>query len=240
MKITKRSLATGALAALLGLIAVVGLVVPLLRSGGIASENGYALLSMRSPFFFAGMQKDGIKIMQIAFGVLGAFQCAIGAMLIAVGILNIFFESTSGYCRGLSVACFVFIALYCAEGIIALGVYNESGILPVSTLSFLPLIFAVVVFIGYFLCGSLLPESVLWAPLGAADLPPEFSAVKGSEVPLPAASESPDEQAEERTLRYLNEYLRLLKEGAITQSEYEEAKRRILGGKGGDRHEGDR
>ena len=43
MKITKRSLATGALAALLGLIAVVGLAVPLLRSGGIASENGYAL-----------------------------------------------------------------------------------------------------------------------------------------------------------------------------------------------------
>lgn len=225
MKITLKSVACSALEIIIGLIAIIGLVAPLLSGLGKA-ENGFDIMSLNSPYFFAGGRSDGIKIMIIIFGLLCAFQCTVGAVLLVVGGLNIFRKETEGYGKGITITAIVFIALYMVEGIIYMLVFkNEAGDIRggVSTRSFVPLIFAVFAFVAYIVCKICLPEKVLWSVTRECD----------RQDMQTKATVGAGETNEERKLHWISEYFRLYNEGAITKEEYEKEKFRILnGGKG--------
>ena len=183
MRITLKSAVCGIMEIIIGLIAIIGLAAPMLSGLG-GSENGFDLMSLNSPYYFARVQDDGIKIMIVAFGIL----CA-----------------------------------YMAEGIIYMRVFkSEAGdfMIGVSTLSFVPLIIAVLAFIVYIVCKICLPEKVLWSA--------KTSVSDASERREIQTKTSDGIAKEERKLQLIGEYFRLYNEGAITMEEYEKEKCRIL------------
>ncbi len=222
MRITLKSAVCGIMEIIIGLIAIIGLAAPMLSGLG-GSENGFDLMSLNSPYYFARVQDDGIKIMIVAFGILCAFQCTVGAVLLVVGSLNVFRKETEGYGKGITITNLVFITLYMAEGIIYMRVFkSEAGdfMIGVSTLSFVPLIIAVLAFIVYIVCKICLPEKVLWSA--------KTSVSDASERREIQTKTSDGIAKEERKLQLIGEYFRLYNEGAITMEEYEKEKCRIL------------
>lgn len=139
-----------------------------------------------------------MRIMLTIFGVMSAFLCAIGALLMLFGGLSIFFEKAKRYTQGLSIACFVFVALYFLEGIVSLVVYNQTmDDLHVSTLSFIPLIFALPVFVGWILCRKYLPDGLVWRLVSSDEPSAALALPQTPSAPAPEEGEEGPVRAEE-------------------------------------------
>lgn len=169
MKLSFKNLAEGILVSALGILTIFSPFFSLIgyndpRPGNSISESGFDLISMESPYFFAGNRDEMIRFLVIFIGVLSIVLCVYGIVMAVIGVLGIFYGKLRSARKGLSVAALVLLALYSFSGIIYWFIYvdtSSGGIrLFTSSAAYLAVLFGFVLYLFFCICRKLTSENM--------------------------------------------------------------------------------
>lgn len=167
MKLSFKNLAEGILVSVLGILTIFSPFFSLIgyndpRLGNSISENGFDLISMESPYFFAGNRDEIIRFLVIFIGVLSIVLCVYGIVMAVIGVFGIFYGKLRGAWKGLSIAALVLLALYSFSGIIYWFTYvdTSSGGIKwfTSSTAYLAVLFGFVLYLFFCISRRAIPE----------------------------------------------------------------------------------
>lgn len=125
-------------------------------------ENGFDLVSMKSPIFFAGNEDEIIRFLIGALGVFSIVLAVFGTVMAVFGAVGIFNGKLRAAWRGLGIAALVLLSLYALGGLLYLFTYIDTNAGPyirmVRTFCHLPVLFGFVCFFFYRLAERAVPE----------------------------------------------------------------------------------
>ena len=252
MNLTFRRLVCALLAFGMGLTLLLGLLAPLIRLRAygmpVVSENGYNIMGMASPLFFAG-ESDGVGAMVCAFGIVSCALCLFAALAVLFSLFGLFSLRFSRAGMGLSIASLVCLFVYMAMGIAYTAVWKAehgseiASAYSVSTGAYLPFLFGVLLFVSLCVCRMQVPDKTVSQLRGArrAAAAKERSAAALGPRAAERPADSPSEQtkaapagalSETETANLLEEYGKLYRDGILTEEEFTAVKRRLLQGSG--------
>ena len=253
MRISVRSLVCGVAAFVVGLIALTGLCSDVIgaKEGIKIGENGFDMFDFKSNLFFTdNYETEWISYMIAPIAILA---CIVGIVAMVFGALSVFFKKFEGAAKGLTIVSLIASLLYMIVGIIGLSVFNDkaSGAIKdyTYTSAFIPFIFSVLFTVAYFVCLKKVPDKQIYATVSetyarvAENNGMQRAAVASCFNPVEAArtSEAQSEVAaaysapavaenisEAEKVQLLRDYAQLLKDGIITQEEFDAKKKELL------------
>jgi len=257
IQFTAKRLIIGCIVFTMGLMTLLCLCIPLLQVNdpmidAISSsypdfkfyESGFTLLN------FSSNAID--EEMAIVCGLFSLLQLLLSLTTMIFSVVCIFVfdkKIADKIFRGFTIACFVFLVLYMIWGIIFSGalykyliIYKDGswGLFDTafgglyqtatSTLAFLGFIFGVLLFAAYIVCTIVLKDDMKLkifsgTKLGATDKTHEVQDTTATT----AKQKSVDVSAARNVAEALKQYKELLDSGIITQDEFNEIRRKILG-----------
>ena len=176
------------------------------------------------------------------------FSCIVGVVTLVLGGLSALFKKFEGAAKKMMIVSLICTLLYMVAGIIynlqvkAIG-GDGSDYVTYTTSAFLPFIFAVIFTVAYFVCAKLVPDIYVYGVRNQADeaalaqkaaakqAREEIAAASAAPYTAPAQPAQPAADApmsDERRVELLAKYSQLLKDGAITQEEFDEKKKELL------------
>lgn len=255
MRISFKTIACGVAAFVVGLIALVGLTSALsnVEAGmmGISqsvSENGFDVFDFKSTFLEGSNREWAVYIA----GAISIISCIAGVITLVLGGLSVLFKKFEGAAKKMMIVSLICTLLYMVAGIIynlqvkAIGGTDgaDYGItIKYTTSAFLPFIFAVIFTVAYYVCAKLVPDIYIYGVRNQADeaalaqkaaakqAKEEIAAASAAPYTAPAQPAQPAADApmsDERRVELLAKYSQLLKDGAITQEEFDEKKKELL------------
>lgn len=246
MRISIKTLACGVAAFVVGLIALVGLTSALssVALGLKLSENGFDVFDFKSTFLEGSNREWAVYVA----GAISIISCIAGVITLVLGGLSVLFKKFEGAAKKMMIVSLICTLLYMVAGIIynlqvkAIG-GDGSDYVTYTTSAFLPFIFAVIFTVAYFVCAKLVPDIYIYGVRNQADeaalaqkaaakqAREEIAAASAAPYAAPAQPAQPAADApmsDERRVELLAKYSQLLKDGAITQEEFDEKKKELL------------
>ena len=258
--LTIRKLVTCLIAFAMGLVTVCGLAVPVYsgyaRLGYHLTESGFSLMGFQSVILSHRYYYRDWGWALYPMGMFAILQLLVAITTLVFSVLALLvFKGKTSYtiCKVFVSICFAFLIVYAIEGLIYIFI-TGSGVM----LAYVPLIFGLLLFIGFFVCAKKVPEKPLRrsVPYGAyAEQPymgqpyyggpaaPQGQYVAGHPVqqpyygapvppqqpaPQPAPQPSAADSMEEK-VKLLTQYKQLLDSGILTQEEFDKLKAETLG-----------
>lgn len=246
MRISFKTIACGVAAFVVGLIALVGLTSALssVELGLKLSENGFDVFDFKSTFLEGSNREWAVYVA----GAISIISCIVGVVTLVLGGLSALFKKFEGAAKKMMIVSLICTLLYMVAGIIynlqvkAIG-GDGSDYVTYTTSAFLPFIFAVIFTVAYFVCAKLVPDIYIYGVRNQADeaalaqkaaakqAREEIAAASAAPYTAPAQPAQPAADApmsDERRVELLAKYSQLLKDGAITQEEFDEKKKELL------------
>ncbi|HIY77802.1 MAG TPA: SHOCT domain-containing protein [Candidatus Borkfalkia excrementavium] len=249
MRISIKTLACGVAAFVVGLIALVGLTSALSSVEALGlklSENGFDVFDFKSTFLEGSNREWAVYVA----GAISIISCIAGVVTLVLGGLSALFKKFEGAAKKMMIVSLICTLLYMVAGIIynlqvkAIGGDGSDYVtVTYTTSAFLPFIFAVIFTVAYFVCAKLVPDIYIYGVRNQADeaalaqkaaakqAREEIAAASAAPYTAPAQPAQPAADApmsDERRVELLAKYSQLLKDGAITQEEFDEKKKELL------------
>ena len=237
--LTIRKLVTCLIAFAMGLVTVCGLAVPVYSGyaglGYHLTESGFSLMGFQSVILSHRYYYRDWGWALYPMGMFAILQLLVAITTLVFSVLALLvFKGKTSYtiCKVFVSICFAFLIVYAIEGLIYIFI-TGSGVM----LAYVPLIFGLLLFIGFFVCAKKVPEKPLRrsVPYGAyagqpymgqpyygAPVPPQQAAPQPA--PQPSAADSMEEK-----VKLLTQYKQLLDSGILTQEEFDKLKAETLG-----------
>ncbi len=240
MRISFKTLACGVAAFVVGLIALTGLSSALSNvtiSYGVSqtvSENGFDVFDFKSLFLEGSNREWAVYVA----GAISILSCLVGVVTMVFGVLSVMFNKYEKVAKKLMIVSLICSFLYMVFGIIynlqvkAVGGTDatEMGIsIEYTTSAFVPFIFAVLFTVAYFVCQKMVPDKYVYGVSNEADgEAPEKNEAQSEVAATYSAPTAGAKMSEERKVEVLAKYSQLLKDGVITQEEFDAKKKEIL------------
>lgn len=219
----------------MGLLTLCGLSAPFL----LYDLTGFGCLG----FYAYGV----FGIVAGVFALLQLFAAGTAMLLAVIGLFLFRGRAFASVCRGMVIACFCFLAVYCLEGIVLLAILNADGATGQTTLAYVPMLVGVAVLLLDRFSAKL--PSVLPRPAGrtgsalpqppyvAGNAPqPSAPMYGGGPYSVPMPQSAPPLGQKERTLAEREELFSLLalydglaEQGVITHADFDRLKHELLG-----------
>lgn len=208
------------------------------------SENGFDVFDFKSTFLEGSNREWAVYVA----GAISIISCIVGVVTLVLGGLSALFKKFEGAAKKMMIVSLICTLLYMVAGIIynlqvkAIG-GDGSDYVTYTTSAFLPFIFAVIFTVAYFVCAKLVPDIYVYGVRNQADeaalaqkaaakqAREEIAAASAAPYTAPAQPAQPAADApmsDERRVELLAKYSQLLKDGAITQEEFDEKKKELL------------
>ena len=233
MRISFKTLACGVAAFVVGLIALTGLSSDVIGAdvGLKVSENGFDMFGFKSKNFFT--KDSNLDWVPYMMGPVCILSCIIGVITMVFGGLSVFYKKYEIAAKKLMIASLVFSFLYMVVGIIGLCVFNGKAGAEVKeytyTSAFVPFIFSVIFTAAYFVSQKKVPDKYVYGVRNEADgEAPEKNEAKSEVDATYSAPTAGAKMSEERKVELMAKYSQLLKDGVITQEEFDAKKKEIL------------
>lgn len=219
----------------MGLLTLCGLSAPFL----LYDLTGFVCLG----FYAYGV----FGIVAGVFALLQLFAACAAMLLAVIGLFRFGGRAFDAVCKGMAVACFCFLAVYCLEGIVLLAIINAEGGTGQTTLAYVPMLVGAAVLVFALFSAKLppmLPRSAGRAGAAVPQLPyvagnttqPSAPTYGGGSRFMQTPQPAPSLGQTERTLAEREELLSLLalyngfaEQGVITHDDFDRLKQELLG-----------